>query len=141
MSRTRLLCAVAVAAVAVAVPVASGTAARSTTSVLPTQLVGSWTRNFTAAGWRKAGAPDFEFFTGPYTMVVLRSGKVTVASFNVQFKTLSDSRLSIAGLTDCGSYSAGLYRWKVASRRLTITKLKDSCPPDVGLFVGVWKRK
>jgi hypothetical protein len=34
----------------------------------------------------------------------------------------------------------GLYRWKIAGRSLTITKVQDGCGFAVGLFAGVWHR-
>jgi len=60
-------------------------------------------------------------------------------SSTAMFSPLPGGRLSIGGVPVCGP-KKGLYRWKVANGRLTLTKLRDTCPAEVGLFTGVWKR-
>ena len=52
---------------------------------------------------------------------------------------MSGGRLSMSGVPVCYP-KKGLYRWKVANRKLTLTKLKDTCAAEVGLFSGVWTR-
>ena len=132
-------CWVVVLAVAVVViPVAS--AADTEASVVPANLVGRWTRTVTAADWKRAGATGFvTSFVGPYTMAVKANGKVSIIDFTATFSPLSGGRLSIRGVPVCYP-KKGLYRWKVANRKLTLTKLKDTCAAEVGLFTGVWTR-
>ena len=116
-------------------------------SKVPPQLVGNWRRNITAADWTKAGAPGYASYAGLFSIAVKRSGDVGVylpgtsyADFTAGFSVLAGGRLTIDRVPDCGG-TKGLYRWKVAGRLLTITKLRDSCAGEVGLFAGVWKRK
>jgi hypothetical protein len=109
-------------------------------SAVPNTLVGRWTRTVTAADWKRAGATGFvTSFVGPYTMAVKPNGKVRIIDFTATFASLSGGRLSMSGVPVCYP-KKGLYRWKVADRKLTLTKLKDSCAAEVGLFSGVWTR-
>jgi hypothetical protein len=62
------------------------------------------------------------------------------ADFTAGFSVLAGGRLILDRVPDCGT-TKGLYRWKVAGRLLTLTKLRDKCAAEVGLFAGVWKRK
>jgi hypothetical protein len=48
--------------------------------------------------------------------------------------------LVISHAYGCGK-KKGVYRWKVAAGRLTLTKLQDTCAYSVGLYAGVWKRE
>jgi hypothetical protein len=70
---------------------------------------------------------------------VKSNGKVRIIDFTATFAPLSGGRLSMGGVPVCDP-KKGLYRWKVAGRKLTLTKLKDSCAAEVGLFSGVWTR-
>ncbi len=140
MARKKLWWTVGAVAIAVAsVSVASGAASDNAARAVPPSIVGSWTRTFTAEQWKKAGAPDMEPFVGPYTLVVLRSGHAEVASIIAKMTARPGGLLTIGNLMNCPP-GPGLYRWKVAARRLTLTKIHDSCPEEVGLFVGVWKK-
>src|SRR5262249_20210343 len=56
-----------------------------------------------------------------------------------KFSPRPGGRLSISGVPVCYP-KRGLYRWEVANHRLTLTKLKDTCAAEVGLFAGVWRR-
>jgi anti-sigma-K factor RskA len=132
--------AAAVLVLAVAVPVAGGSAATRSSDALPRQLVGTWTRTLTAAGWKKAGASDFSYLVGAYTMVIKANGTTLAVGYAAKFSQLSGGRLRIGSVTDCGSIPSGLYKWKVAKGRLTLTKVRDSCPLEIGLFAGVWKK-
>ena len=130
--------AIVVAVAAGSVPVASATDTEA--SAVPNSLVGRWTRTVTAADWKRAGATGFvTSFVGPYTMTVKTNGKVRIIDFTATFSPLSGGRLSMSGVPVCYP-KKGLYRWKVANRKLTLTKLKDSCAAEVGLFSGVWTR-
>jgi hypothetical protein len=132
-----LIAATAVALVVSAGAVGSGAAA--STAKLPAPLVGAWTRFVTAADWARVGIA-----TEPpehFSMLVSADGSVIVAeSTDVRFAPLSGSRLVISGAYGCGK-KKGLYRWRVASGRLTLTKLQDTCVWSVGLYAGVWKRE
>jgi hypothetical protein len=132
-----LIAATAVALVVSAGAVGSGAAA--STAKVPAPLVGAWTRFVTAADWARVGIA-----TEPpehFSMLVSADGSVIVAeSTDVRFAPLSGSRLVISGAYGCGK-KKGLYRWRVASGRLTLTKLQDTCVWSVGLYAGVWKRE
>src|SRR5262245_35566843 len=129
-----------VLAIALVVPLASATASETKASAVPAQLVGKWTRTVTAADWKRAGATGFvTSVVGPMTLTVKPNGMIFIYDFSAKFSPLPGGRLSISGVPVCYP-KKGLYRWKVASRRLTLTKLKDACAAEVGLFTGVWKR-
>jgi len=133
-------CWAVVLAGALGIPVGSGLAAETKASAVPAKLAGQWTRTVTAADWQRAGATGFvTSLVGPVTMAVKASGKVSIIDFTAMFSPLPGGRLSIGGVPVCGP-KKGLYRWKVANGRLTLTKLRDTCPAEVGLFTGVWKR-
>ena len=138
MAGTRVL----IAATAVALVVSAGavgTGAARTTAKLPAPLVGAWTRFVTAADWARFGIA-----TEPpahFSMLVSADGSVIVAeSADVRFAPLSGSRLVISGAYGCGK-KKGVYRWRVAAGRLTLTKLQDACAWSTGLYAGVWKRE
>ena len=130
--------AIFVAVAAGLIPVARATDTEGNS--VPNNLVGRWTRTVTAADWKRAGATGFvTSFVGPYTMTVKTNGKVRIIDFTATFSPLSGGRLSMSGVPVCYP-KKGLYRWKVANRKLTLTKLKDTCAAEVGLFSGVWTR-
>lgn len=137
MAARALIATTAVALVVSGGAVGSG-AARSTAK-LPAPLVGAWTRFVTAADWARAGIA-----TEPpshFSMLVSANGSVTVAeSTSVRFTPLSGSRLVISGAYGCGK-KKGVYRWRVAAGRLTLTKLQDTCAYSVVLYAAVWKRE
>jgi hypothetical protein len=125
---------------ALTIPMASGIAAGTKASAVPAKLRGQWTRNVTAADWKRAGATGFvTSFVGPTPMAVKASGDVNIIDFIAKFSLRPGGRLSISGVPVCYP-KRGLYRWQVANRRLTLTKLNDACAAEVGLFAGVWKR-
>ena len=131
--------AVVLAVGAVVVPVAS--ASDREASAVPANLAGRWTRTVTAADWKRAGATGFvTSVVGSQTMAVKANGKVSIIDFTATFSPLSGGRLSISGVPVCYA-KKGFYRWKVANRKLTLTKLKDTCAAEVGLFTGVWTRR
>jgi len=73
-------------------------------------------------------------------MVVEANGNISIIDFTAKFSSLSGGRLTISDVPVC-YLKKGLYRWKIANRSLTLTKLQDKCAAEVGLFTGVWKRK
>ena len=97
--------------------------------------------------WKKAGAPGYAAYAGLFRIVVKRSGDVGVylpggsyADFTARFSGQAGGRLILDRVPDCGT-TKGLYRWKVDGQLLTLTKLRDKCAAEVGLFAGVWKRR
>jgi hypothetical protein len=133
---------VCVTAVAVACTVASSGGATvltvGRTAKLPSKLVGSWTRFVTAADFARAGVTNES--PQRLSMYVPPDGNVAVAEFYVRFSPLSGNRLAISGVAGCGK-KKGIYQWKVANRRLTVTKLQDTCKDAVAIFSGVWNRE
>jgi hypothetical protein len=74
-------------------------------------------------------------------MLVSADGSVVAGeSTAVRFTALSGNRLVISGAYGCGK-KKGVYRWRVAAGRLTLTKLQDSCAYSIGVYAGVWKRE
>ena len=122
------------------------TAEVTLSSKVPQPLVGTWRRNVTAADFERAGASTYAVFAGPSSIVVNRSGEVgvnlpgSVADFVTRFSVLAGGRLIRGSNPECPA-SKGLYRWKVAGRLLTLTKLRDRCSPIAAIFAGVWKKK
>ncbi len=135
-----LLSVAAVAIVACAVASSGGAKVRTVgrTAKLPSHLVGSWTRFVTAADFARAGVTDEP--PQRLSMYVPADGSVAVAEFYVRFSPLSGNRLAISGVVGCGKRK-GIYRWKVANRRLTLTKLQDTCRDAVAIFTGVWNHE
>src|SRR5215475_1191027 len=127
------------------VPANGGVAAAREARTVPVTLVGHWSRTITAADWRKAVSEQFG--VGVFSIRVKPSGAVqvylpggTYAWLTTRFSALPSGRLVIGALVYCAA-KAGLYRWKVAGRLLTIRKLSDpNCGPRQGIFAGVWKR-
>jgi hypothetical protein len=134
-------CAAVGLVVAAVIPAASGTASGTKESAVPAPLVGNWTRNVTAADWKRAGATGFvTSFVGPTPMSVKANGNVRIIDFTAKFSPLPRGRVTLSGVPVCYP-KTGLYRWKVAGGNLTLTKLKDACAAEVGLFTGVWKKR
>jgi hypothetical protein len=74
-------------------------------------------------------------------MLVNADGSVIAGeSTDVHFAALSGSRVVISGAYGCGK-KKGVYRWRVAAGRLTLTKLQDACAYSVDEYAGVWKRE
>ena len=141
MAGVRVLVSVtSVAVVACAVASSGGAKVQTVarTAKLPSQLVGSWTRFVTAADFARAGVTNEP--PQRLSMYVPADGSVAVAEFYVRFSPLSGNRMAISGVVGCGK-KKGIYRWKVANRRLTLTKLQDTCKDAVAIFTGVWNRE
>ena len=136
-------CSAVVLAVAVVVPAANGIAASTQTRAFPAQLVGVWTRTVTEADARRAGAG--QGFVGDHcTLTIKKSGRDNA------FVLLGKGDLLVGGVLPAGkgrahiqlgSPAANVYRWKLAGRLLTLTKISDPAPDRVAVFAGVWKRK
>lgn len=110
---------------------------------VPPRLVGVWTRTVTEADAQRAGAG--QGFVGNHgTLIIKKSGRDNAtlrlgAGYNVVGDVVSagPGRVHI----QIGSPAPNVYRWKVAGRRLTFTKVSDDAPDRVVVFVGTWKRK
>jgi hypothetical protein len=125
--------AVSVSATAVGIGAAQGTVK------LPAPLVGAWARSITAADWERVGITTEQ--PTRTSMLVSADGSVVAGeSADVRFAPLAGSRVVISGAYGCGK-KKGVYRWKVAAGRLTLTKLQDTCAYSVGVYAGVWKRE
>lgn len=132
-----LLAAAAVALVVSAVAVGSSSALSR--AKLPAPLVGAWARSITAADWARVGITNEE--PARTSMLVSADGSVIAGeSSDIHFAPLSGNRVVISGAYGCGK-KKGIYRWRVASGRLTLTKLQDSCAYSVAVYAGVWKRE
>jgi hypothetical protein len=118
---------------------AVGSGAAQSTARLPAPLVGAWARFITAADWARVGiATEPPVHTS--MLVSANGGVVAGESTSVRFAPLSGSRVVISGAYGCGK-KKGVYRWRVAAGRLTLTKLQDTCAYSVGVYAGVWKRE
>jgi hypothetical protein len=128
-------------ATAVAVLVGAGLAgsgAAQSAAKLPAPLVGAWGRVVTAAQWKQAGIATEP--TAHVSMLLGADGTAIVAEkSDVRFTPLSGNRVVISRAYGCGT-KKGIYRWKVAAGRLTLTKLQDACAYSYALYAGVWKR-
>jgi hypothetical protein len=130
-----------VAAVAVALIVsigAVGTGAARSTAKLPAPLVGPWSRSITAADWARVGIRNEP--PARASMLISADGTVVAGETTLRFAPLSGRRLVIIGGYGCGK-KKGIYRWTVASGRLTLTKLQDACAYSIAIYAGVWKRE
>ena len=138
MTGSRVLAAAIAAAVIGSVGLAGNGQARSTAKV-PAPLVGAWGRIITKAQWVAVGIATEP--TEHASMLVSADGSVIVGeASNVRFAPLSGNRVVISGAYGCGK-KKGVYSWKVAGGRLTLTKIRDSCAYSIGIYAGVWKHE
>ena len=93
----------------------------------------------TAADWKRAGAAGFGG-VGLYTFDIRANGAAFAHDWDARVTALGGDRVVISKVLVCNG-TQGTYRWRVAARRLTLTKLRDPCKLSVGLFAGVWKRR
>jgi len=118
---------------------AVGGASAQRTAKLPSKLVGAWSRSLTAADWARVGIA-----TEPpahFSMLVSADGSVVMGeSTDVRFTALPGNRVRIGGVYGCGKKKV-LYRWSVAARKLTFTKVQDTCNYALALFGGPWTRE
>ena len=124
--RNRLRRAALLLALLVLVANVTGVAASATKTLVPKQLSGFWRRS----GWQ---------------MGVRSSGKVYIFrgmdGRTTRFSHVTAHRLTAnAGGAPWSCSGTGTYRWKVANRKLTLTKIRDTCEPRVGLLAGTWRR-
>ena len=138
LAGARVLVAATVVAVVVSVG-AVGSGAAQSTAKLPAPLVGAWARFITAADWARVSITS-EQPVHTSMLVSADGGVVAGESSDVRFAPLSGSRLVISGAYGCGK-KKGVYRWRVAAGRLTLTKLQDTCAYSAAVYTGVWKRE
>ena len=106
-------------------------------ATIPQRLVGQYSRRLTRA---QAGTTGVH--TGTWRLKIARSGVATLHHVAADFDvapariTVSSTRIVFRGMT-CAT--AGVYRWQVARKRLTLTKVKDACKPRVAVLQGTWQ--
>ena len=146
--RAAVRCAAVVLAVAAGTPVASGIAAETKASAVPSKLVGRWSRNVTKANWKKygltgepAGVWRITFKKGG-DLYFYAPGTCTSCSPSVTSNfSVAGPRLTIGAVLACPT-TEGVYGWKVSGRTLTLKRIVDrQCGVRSALFTGVWKRK
>jgi hypothetical protein len=135
--RAALLCSAVVLAVSAVVPVASGIAATTEASAVPSKMLGQWTRKVTYAdrNAHEGGAVGF------CTLTVKKSGAahlgcINIGRFDGKIVSAGTNRVHIT-LFDA---TPNVYRWRVSGGRLTLTALTDDTPARAGVMWGVWKR-
>jgi hypothetical protein len=102
------------------------------------QLLGAWSRKITVADWKRVGRPDQ--YAGPYSIYISADGTLAEAESTIRFSPSPGGHLTFRGLAGCGK-TTGLYHWTVVSRRLTLTKLRDTCRLRDGLLADLWTRQ
>jgi len=122
--RNRLRRAALVLALVMLAAIVTGVAASATKTAIPKQLTGTW--------------------SGPGTLLTIRSnGKGGFAqglgAGDMEFSRVAAHRLAIRGGA-CWS-ATGIYHWKVANRKLTLTKIHDACKSRVAWLPGTWRRR
>jgi hypothetical protein len=132
-----LLCSAVVLAVSAVVPVASGIAATTEASAVPSKLVGQWTRAVTFADRNAHGGGADGFCR----LTVTKSGAahlrcINIGTFDGKIASAGTNRVHIT-LFDA---TPNVYRWRVSGGRLTLTALTDDTPNRAGVMWGVWKR-
>jgi|SRR5581483_325909 len=141
MRRRALSCAAAGLVVAAIVPAASAGSMR--TSALPVPLTGTWTRTVSKADvTRTQGAASL--IGAVCTFTVKAGGTAHIActgssgaEFGGYVVAAGHNRVHL----NLGIPSPDVYSWLVAGQTLTLTKVSDTVPDRVAVFVGVWKRK
>ncbi len=140
-----LRCSAVVLTAAAVAPVASGIAAVTEASAVPSKLVGKWTRTITKADVKRGGglfllAGKVAKFTvvknGHFTVDEGLGGNLGTVDGNLVPAGPNRIHINVNGVT-----TPNVYAWRVSGRLLTLTKLKDSEPDRVTVMWGVWKRK
>jgi hypothetical protein len=92
-------------------------------TAIPEKLTGRWVRP--SYGW---------------VLTVRSNGKGGfirgLAMGELDFSRVAPHRVAIGA----GCSPAGTYHWKVANRKLTLTKIHDACKPRVAWLAGTWRR-
>ena len=132
-----LSCSAAVLAVSAVVPVASGIAATTEASAVPSKMLGQWTRPVTFADRNVHGGGAIGFCR----LTVKKSGAAHLGCINIGH---FDGKIVSAGTNrvhiNLFDSTPNVYRWRVSGRLLTLTTLTDDTPARAGVMWGVWKR-
>jgi hypothetical protein len=133
-----LLCSAVVLTVSAVGPLASGFAAATETSAVPSQLVGQWTRAVTFADRNAHGGGAVGFCR----LTVKKSGAAHLRCINIG---TFDGKIVLAGTNRVHitlfEITPNVYSWRVSGGRLTLTALTDDTPARAGVMWGVWNRK
>jgi len=129
--RNRLGRAAPVLALLVLAAIVTGVAASATTTAIPKQLTGKWTRrNGRVMTMHSNGKGEYQYGLGASDM---------------DFSRVTAHRLVISVAAPCSGtgiyhWGTGTYHWKVANRKLTLSKIHDACEGRVNLLAGTWRR-
>jgi hypothetical protein len=132
-----LLCSTVVLAVSAVGPVASGIAAATEASAVPSRLVGQWTRPVTSAD-RNAHGGGAEGFC---RLTVKKGGAthlrcINIGTFDGKIVSGGTNRVHI----NLFYRTQNVYSWRLSGGRLTLTPLTDDTPERAGVMWGVWNR-
>jgi hypothetical protein len=153
---------------AVRVVTSSGKRASTTASVtvsvpvlVPSELVGTFTRDVTAADVRRTQTfrhepADQVLPAGTWRMQITRDGVITfedplASGGNEAFTATPGGTITLQGPADwllpasrqgsfCGVEPIGAYSWVAHASRLTLTPRHDRCADRNSMFAGDWKR-
>jgi hypothetical protein len=128
---------------AIVLAVIAVTPAAARQSVIDPKLVGTWTRTVSKADVQREEA--YGGLAGAHcTLTVKMSGASHIAcpgQASVSFSGPITSKGTNHVQISLGDLNPNTYKWHVAGRLLTLTKLKDSNPDRSATMSGVWKRK
>ena len=110
-------------------------------NAVPKILLGRWTRRLTRAQVIKTGNP----YPGIWSMTITADGKDYVQSPTAggdyqQLSFPAGGTLTFRS-SFCTPHPTGLYRWRVARKKLTLARVKDLCGDRTAVLTGVWARK
>ena len=122
---------------------AAATVASTHLSAVSPKLVGQWTRTVTKADVQREEA--FPSLAGEHcTLTIKTSGAAHIVcpgpapvNFSGPITAKGGNRVQIS----LGDTYPNAYRWRVAGRVLTLTKLKDLTADRAAAMSGVWRRK
>jgi hypothetical protein len=127
--RNRLRRAGLLLALFVLAAIITGVAASATTTVIPKQLTGDWSKN-----------QGLGISVSPQGTVKWNDFRV----YHARFSHVTKHRLSISGYSCSGT---GTYRWTILNHgdvigepghELKLKKIHDACKGRVGVFAGRW---
>lgn len=131
----------------------TASATRTTAVPFPKQLVGFWSRNVTAADIRRAGAKHAvtpgvwnvdvnQAKSGTYGNVYIGQTGRRRPPLGGTIVPLGPGRVYVVVGFPSGSLPGppNEWRWKVAGKLLTLTRVRDPNPDRVAFFAGTWKK-
>jgi hypothetical protein len=122
-----------------------GAASRAPTTTaalaVPTELVGTWSRNVTDADRRRA--EGFGISAGVWKMKIAESGRVEFYETSGALFLSGSIETSSRRVTfNAGCEPGGVYRWDTSSRKLTLARVKDeACGDRVAVLAGTWEKE